>query len=428
MSKNSIKTICLDPGHGGRDPGAVGNGMRESDIVLEVCHFLRQILEKYGVRVQMTRSTDVALTVNERWQVANTVNADLFLSIHVNAFNLSSANGAETFIFDNGSERTRQSRAFGSELLRRFVAETGIRDRGVRLDGQSQHSGGLGVLRNTRMPATLFELAFISADSQFPDVRTLRDRRQEMAMILAEGVLAYLQIETPPPKPSQAFPISAANIQSMVNLGVIQSPDFWQGVDSVQWLDELLANASQLNRLHRAVNNGIGDLESALTILEQAGLMNSPNYWRKQAKNSGIAHLGQLIINIANRSLDPLHRIVWAESRGEDLRGQIMVANVIMNRHNSPQFPYGFYNVIQERRYNDDGTITFQFSPIGNGAYDRATPQSQNLVLSSVEKALDGADHSQGALFFRGVQGLEGSWHQQALNHLFTHGGHAFFS
>ena len=74
--------------------------------------------------------------------------------------------------------------------------------------------------------------------------------------------------------------------------------------------------------------------------------MNSPDYWRNQAENGEVRFLGQLLINMANRSLDPLERIIWAEARGEDMLGQTLVANVVINRHRCGRFPNGFYNVI----------------------------------------------------------------------------------
>jgi len=215
--------------------------------------------------------------------------------------------------------------------------------------------------------------------------------------------------QAPPPN----FPLEEANIQRMVELGAINTPGFWHGVNCVQWLNELLVNAGREDALHRNVDNGIADLDTALKVLEMAGVMNSPDYWRNKAQDGNVRYLEQLIINIANRCLDPLHRIVWAEARGEELNGQIAVVNVIINRHNSPQFPDGFYNVIHQPR---------QFSPVSNGRYAEAVPLPLNK--QAVNEALSGADHSRGALFF---DSAENSWARQNRTHSHDIGAHSFF-
>jgi len=213
--------------------------------------------------------------------------------------------------------------------------------------------------------------------------------------------------------PPAYFPIHLQNIERMVELGVINAPGFWQSVDCIQWLDELLQNAGRENVLHKDIDNGITDLDTAIKVLEMAGVISSPGYWRSQAEKSSIQFLKQLIINIANRSRDPLHRIVWAEARGEDLKGQVAVANVVINRHNSSQFPTGIYNVIFQPN---------QFEPIRNGSYDIAEPFLATKAAVSI--ALSGYDYSRGALFF---DSAENSWARQNRTHSHDIGGHSFF-
>jgi len=192
MESNMIKKkIFIDPGHGGSDPGAVGNGMRESDINLDVSLRLNALLQR-NFDVKLSREADVSPL--RRWQLANNWGADLFLSIHVNAFTSPSANGTETMVFDNGSWRTVQSRNFATVLQRSFITTLGTRDRGVRPDTESQHTSGLSVLRNTNMPAVLFELAFITAGPQFPDTNVLRNRRSEMAHAISVAVHKYFNV------------------------------------------------------------------------------------------------------------------------------------------------------------------------------------------------------------------------------------------
>ena len=123
--------------------------------------------------------------------------------------------------------------------------------------------------------------------------------------------------------------------------------------------------------------------------------------------------------------LDLLHRIVWAEARGEDDIGQILVVNVIMNRLNSGNFPDSISCVIYQRNRNSSGTWVYQFSPVQNGSFHRATPCDR--IIANVERALAGEDHSQGSLFFRMIDGAAGGWHERNLSRVLDHGTHRFY-
>jgi len=95
-----VKTIVIDPGHGGTDPGAVINNTKEKDIVLKVALLTGQYIEKYldDVQVIYTRQTDTFINLKDRPKIANKAKADLFVSIHANAARSTSAYGAETFV------------------------------------------------------------------------------------------------------------------------------------------------------------------------------------------------------------------------------------------------------------------------------------------------------------------------------------------
>jgi N-acetylmuramoyl-L-alanine amidase len=413
MEAHMQTKIFIDPGHGGRDPGAVGNGMKESDIVLEVAQILQGMLMRKGIDVALSRTADNTLSINERWQAANRWGADYFISIHVNA---AGGNGAETFIA--ATKALQRDRAFAQAVNDTYAAAIGLRNRGVRLDTQT-HVGSLGVLRHTNMPAILVELAFIDSPDGNPDVFILRNRRFDIAFALAKGILQYFEINlhrSPPP----TFPISDKNLQAMIDLGVIETPEYWRTVDNVQWLNQLLSNAAQPGRLDKRIDNGITDLTSALHTLLDADILTTPDYWENltQGENA-VPWLDQLLINMANRSRDILERIVHAEARGEDLIGQILVGNVVMNRCRSPRFSDGIRNVVFQPH---------QFAPVGSTAYARAVPASRSdRTRKAVDQVLDGVDHSKGATFFRTVKGAEGSWHQENLEKLFDHGGHRFY-
>lgn len=95
-----LKTVVIDPGHGGKDPGAVGKLAKEKDVVLAISLKLGNYIEKYlpDVKVIYTRKTDVFVPLNERAEIANANNADLFLSIHANYIANPRIYGTETFV------------------------------------------------------------------------------------------------------------------------------------------------------------------------------------------------------------------------------------------------------------------------------------------------------------------------------------------
>lgn len=147
------KTIVIDPGHGGSDPGAVGNGLREKDVTLRVSLELQKKLEAAGARVVMTRTTDTFVSVNRRFEIANASNGHSFVSIHTNSLSNSQAHGTETFW--NRSHQHAQSQQLAQVAQKHLIQQLNTRDRGVK-------EGNFGVVRYTRIPSILVELGFIT--------------------------------------------------------------------------------------------------------------------------------------------------------------------------------------------------------------------------------------------------------------------------
>ncbi|MBW1636110.1 MAG: N-acetylmuramoyl-L-alanine amidase [Deltaproteobacteria bacterium] len=105
-----VRTIVIDPGHGGKDPGAMANGIKEKDIVLNIAKQLVPILQKdLGCKVILTRSDDTFISLEERTAIANTQGADLFISLHVNAHPVQKVRGLETYYlnFSTNAEAMR---------------------------------------------------------------------------------------------------------------------------------------------------------------------------------------------------------------------------------------------------------------------------------------------------------------------------------
>lgn len=224
--KNTVithQTIVIDPGHGGKDPGATGkNGLREKDIVLDVGLRLRKLVkEKLGVNVIMTRDTDVFIPLEERTAIANTRGADLFVSVHANSSRRSGAKGVETYLLGRATDRDAMATAEREnstsekslntlQLILTDLMNTAKKEESLRLAHYVQENmigqmerrykvTDLGVkqapfyvLVNARMPSILAEISFISNPEE---ERLLSDgeHRQEIAEAILKGIRKYIQ-------------------------------------------------------------------------------------------------------------------------------------------------------------------------------------------------------------------------------------------
>ena len=146
--------IFIDPGHGGNDPGAVGNGLQEKSLTLAIARKIRDRLKNFeNVQIRMSRETDKYLTLSQRANDANNWGADYFVSIHINSAGGTSGEGFESFIF-NGSV-SKATIANQNVIHAEIVKATGFRDRGKK-------RANFAVLRQTKMPAILTENGFIN--------------------------------------------------------------------------------------------------------------------------------------------------------------------------------------------------------------------------------------------------------------------------
>ncbi|UTR16220.1 peptidoglycan-binding protein [Salipaludibacillus sp. LMS25] len=174
------KVIVLDAGHGGSDPGAIAGGMQEKELALDVSLRAQKLLEEAGATVIMTRTTDVFLTLAERAAIANSSNADAFLSVHANAFN-GSANGTETYWYH--TYQSNNSQRLANSIQSATLSKLGLNNRGVK-------SGNFHVIRETRIPSALLELGFMDHPG---DAAILRQSssRQRAAEAIRDGMIDY---------------------------------------------------------------------------------------------------------------------------------------------------------------------------------------------------------------------------------------------
>lgn len=162
------KIIALDAGHGGSDVGAIGpTGVTEKGVTLRVAQETKKLLEKAGAKVLMTRTTDTEVSskgayasdveeLQDRCDVGNNGNADIFLSIHMDSFTTSSPSGTTGYYYAEGSKASQRLSKCISEAV---VASLGTNNRGSK-------SCNFYVVKNTDMPAVLLEVAFISNDKE----------------------------------------------------------------------------------------------------------------------------------------------------------------------------------------------------------------------------------------------------------------------
>jgi N-acetylmuramoyl-L-alanine amidase len=216
-----VSRIVIDPGHGGRDPGAQGGGTSEADVVLDVALRLEKLLlAEPGTDVVLTRRTDVYVGLDERTAIANHAQADLFLSIHVNANRSRSVSGVETYFLNFAStpdaatvaarenaaagmnmgslpdivktialsSKSNESRDFATMVQQAMVRRVRSVNKGLKDLGVKQ--APFVVLIGAAMPSVLVEVSFITNGQES---RLLRNAvyRQRIAESLADGVRRY---------------------------------------------------------------------------------------------------------------------------------------------------------------------------------------------------------------------------------------------
>lgn len=179
--KAGSKVVVIDPGHGGRDPGAVGNGLYEKNVVFAISNMVITELRKRGVNAISTRTSDVEIDLQPRVDKAQGARANAFVSIHANAISLSrpDINGLETYYYATSSGY-RLARNIHNSIL----SKVSMNDRGIR-------QARFYVLRKTTMPAVLVETGFITGAR---DSQNLKSKffQQKLASGIAEGIISYL--------------------------------------------------------------------------------------------------------------------------------------------------------------------------------------------------------------------------------------------
>lgn len=198
-----VKTICIDPGHGGNDPGYQVGSNDEKKYTLLLAEEVRVQLKTAGFKVVLTRTTDVKIPLEERTAVARRAGADLFISVHFNASETArnEVRGTEIFCCTPAGATSTNARGEGDsrwvvgnrhdeknvllayEMQKSYVKNLGVEDRGVK-------RARFEVLREATMPAILIEGGFMSHPTEGRKIFDPAYRKQ-MAHAIVEGVLTY---------------------------------------------------------------------------------------------------------------------------------------------------------------------------------------------------------------------------------------------
>ena len=177
---NGRIVVMIDPGHGGKDPGAIGiGGLQEKDVILPISQRVAAILQQQGIQAILTRTSDYFVDLAPRVQMARQANVNLFVSIHANAIdNRPDVNGLETYYYSSG-ERLAET------IHNSILQSINIKDRRVR-------QARFYVLRNNPMPAVLVEVGFVTGVEDAPRLGTA-DYQNQMAQAIARGIIQYIQ-------------------------------------------------------------------------------------------------------------------------------------------------------------------------------------------------------------------------------------------
>ncbi len=200
LPKHPLRRIIIDPGHGGKDNGAVGSRVLEKNVNLRISKDLKNILEPYGYVVALTRTTDEYISLRGRGVATQKWGGDLFVSIHCNATHNKNVSGIETFIVTpRGASSTTQSKVqrksvrgnefdrlnsrLGYEIHQQMLSTTGARDRGLKYHRWQ-------VLREASCPAVLIESGFLSNAAE---ERKLESQvyQHALAVSIAKGIISF---------------------------------------------------------------------------------------------------------------------------------------------------------------------------------------------------------------------------------------------
>lgn len=255
-------TVCIDPGHGGKDPGAVKGKRYEKDDALRLALRVGKVLKANGLKVIYTRTTDRYDSPSEKAQIANKNKADYFISIHRNSAGNGAANGAEVLVYATGGTRVEIAKS-----IQKLFAKHGFADRGVKVNPK------LTVLKNTTMPAVLCEVGFIS---NAMDNKLFDTKLNKYADCIAKGLMDAIGLQ---------FKAHASAYKPKANITPKSSKK------DIKWLQEKLNKAVPSCNL---TTDGIFGMQTRITVLQFAVSKGWKSYDKATGYNVGVGTINVL--------------------------------------------------------------------------------------------------------------------------------------
>lgn len=197
------KKVYVGIGHGGSDPGAIGNGFKEKNLTLSIGTYVTRRLKEYGIEVKQSRTTDCDSSINSKAAESNAFGADVCMDIHINA---GGGNGSEVFY----SHVSANGKKLAQSIVNAMSA-IGQNTRGVKTKLDSNGNDWFGMIRMTDAPAVLVECAFI--DSSDIQIINTEAKRKVFGYAIADGVAKYLGVKLPS-KPTTPTKTTTTNIKS----------------------------------------------------------------------------------------------------------------------------------------------------------------------------------------------------------------------
>jgi len=185
--QQTAPVVFIDAGHGGNDGGCVEGDIVEKNINLSIAQLLQDKLQRLGYEVVMSRSTDIYVAIEDRVKSANSINADIYISIHQNFSDIKSVNGME--VWYDGTDTQRDSKRLALLVSQQTARSTGAVEREVRGDADFH------VTSRTQMPACLIETGFLSNREE--RIKLISQEYQEqIASGIVQGIEDYFHPKT----------------------------------------------------------------------------------------------------------------------------------------------------------------------------------------------------------------------------------------
>lgn len=185
VAKTNFKLV-VDAGHGGKDDGAVGNGMYEKDVTLKIAEKMKELSSQYGIDIVLTRSSDVYMSPKEKSDFANTQNANAFISVHVNNSDKNEMlnSGMEVFLSTNNTNNLDNNKVLGSAIIQNLQPDFSV------TPALQQRQVGIWILDHSNIPSVLVECGYIT-NANDAEILKQDNKIELIARNILQGVTMY---------------------------------------------------------------------------------------------------------------------------------------------------------------------------------------------------------------------------------------------